>query len=239
MAIDSSGFINGESTNGQAYRASGDGVPRVLPCNGKQLVYYRKRRGFTQVQLAKLAGYSERLVRKAETGGTVQSLALRDLAATLSTADEPLTITDLACDPEHMARTILEAFATHKQAWVEHIGHLLADNAVLRCAGDPAKVPFAGEWHGREGFSQWAQLFFSILSAPEPGYYQPTYIVSGNQVVAWGKDWYEPPGVKCPPLWVSQRFEFRDGLLEVLEDQFDTDVGSESLARSRALGLLE
>ena len=48
--------------------------------NGQSIKQFRAALGWSQAALADRAGYSERLVRKAEAGGKISLQALRDLA---------------------------------------------------------------------------------------------------------------------------------------------------------------
>ncbi|MCA9258065.1 MAG: helix-turn-helix transcriptional regulator [Planctomycetales bacterium] len=211
---------------------------KSVNCNGKQLAFYRKACGLTQSELATREGYSERLVRKAESGASVMGVVLRDLAAALSSPDSPISPEDLSSDPEQMAKILLHAFKQHEAEWVSQIRHLLSSQVTVRCAGDPAKIPFAGEWNGIDDVDRWVRIFFATMHHREKDYYNPRFITQGNMVVAWGEDWYRVRGVEFPPLWVSQRFVFERGQLVLLENLFDTDGGSAQLAEARARGML-
>jgi len=128
-----------------------------------------------------------------------------------------------------MARAVLAAYAQHEAEMVDQIEHFLHEDVLVRCAGDPAKIPFAGDWHGRDGFDRWARTFFATLVRPDKSFLQPTVLTSGNTVVAWGQELaYVPDSPPFPPK----------GKLCLFEDLFDTDSGSEHLAEARARGLL-
>ena len=207
-------------------------------CNGKQVAHFRKKKGITQKELANLSGYSERLVRKAEAGGSLNHHAIRDLAQALCHNGMEVHSEDLISSPEKMALELLEAFASHEAEMVEQIRYFLDPEVTVHCAGDPEKIPFAGEWRGIEGFDRWARTFFENLVRPEKDFYQPTVMAVGNRVVTWGQDLAHAPGMEYPPIWVTQRFEFQRGKLVVFENLFDTESGSKHIAEARAQGLL-
>lgn len=208
-------------------------------CAGNRILEFRKRLGLTQKELAARAGYSERLVRKGEKSKALQWVAIGDLAGALSVNGYKVTPEELINCPEQMARLIMAAWSEHEANWLPHIAHLLADNAVLRCAGDPEKIPFAGEWHGHDGFDKWAKCFYATLTRPDKNFYQPTYIASGNTVVAWGQELAHVPGIPFPPIWVTQRFVFEESKLILFEDLFDTEGGSAHIAEARARQFLD
>ena len=58
---------------------------------GLNILYFRKERGLTQLQLAELANYSRNHIQQIETAATVPSLdALLDIAAALGIEPERL-----------------------------------------------------------------------------------------------------------------------------------------------------
>jgi transcriptional regulator with XRE-family HTH domain len=61
---------------------------RYSPVNGSHLRSLRQSRGWTQVEFGRLAGYSERLIRKAESGGNLLLETIEDLATALSQTNE-------------------------------------------------------------------------------------------------------------------------------------------------------
>ena len=205
---------------------------------GKQVSFYRKKRGLTQKQLAKIAGYSERLVRKAEADGSLSAITIRDLAAALSQEGAVVLPEDLIYSPESLALEFLAAFAEYEAGMIAHVEHFIDPQAVLFCAGDPEKIPFAGEWHGVDGFDRWARLFFTSLVRPEKDFYKPEVLSHGNTVIMWGQDLAHAPDLPFPPIWVTQRFVFRQGKLLRFESMFDTDRGSAHLAEAQARSLL-
>lgn len=64
---------------------------RYSSINGTYLRSLRLSRGWTQAEFGRRAGYSERLIRKAESGGNLLLDTIDDLAATLSQINDKVT----------------------------------------------------------------------------------------------------------------------------------------------------
>jgi transcriptional regulator with XRE-family HTH domain len=77
-------------------------------CNPELLVFRRRRKGWTQFELARAAGYTERLISKAESGRPISRQAIVDIAEALSFPDHPLAPEDLICNPLTLARQYIE-----------------------------------------------------------------------------------------------------------------------------------
>ena len=65
------------------------------PANGALIRALREKRGFTQIDLGRLSGYSERLIRKAESGGSIRLETFQNLAVALSNSSELISFSDL------------------------------------------------------------------------------------------------------------------------------------------------
>ncbi|MCA9260771.1 MAG: helix-turn-helix transcriptional regulator [Planctomycetales bacterium] len=197
-----------------------------LRCNGKRISGCRKRLNLTQCELAKRTGYSERLIRKAESCGTVMPVVLKDLAIALSTPDSPVTVAYLTADPEHASRDILAALCGRGRDWMSYVGDLVSEEAQLRCVGDPSRIPFAGVWRGRRGFSEWANIFCSTVSKPTEPMHDPEFLTKENQVVVWNIEiWDSPTSDGSQPIWMTMRMSFEKGELNLMEVLFDTYRG--------------
>ena len=114
----------------------------------------RLRRGLTQLQLAQHAGFSERLIRKAEAGGPVRMHTLEVLAEALSTPEHPVTPADLRGDALAVVQTYYRLRREHSYGFARHIRHLLGNDYSVTVHADPATVPYAGTYHGVEGLEE-------------------------------------------------------------------------------------
>lgn len=212
-----------------------ESVKQAYGCNREILKHFREKRGWTQSEFSRIAGYSERLISKAESGRSISSETVCNLAEALSTDEEPVYPEDLVCDPVESTKRYIAAVYKHQRDFPTVVRHLLHDEIVIQMAGDPAQIPFAGRFEGIDGVQVFADRFFAILESPkdhDPGkWYQ--YIGQGNEVVAWGESWIHPIGQPMEkPMPVTNLFRFRRGKIVYLDDRYDTQLGAETIFQS-------
>ncbi|MEW4561650.1 helix-turn-helix domain-containing protein [Bremerella sp. JC770] len=189
----------------------------------------RLSNGWTQAELAKRAGYSERLIGKAESGLPIARDTIADIADALSeSAQSRVYWEDLACDPVQLAWKYLEALHDYQADAIDYMRPFLAEDVVVIVAGDPEKFPFAGKHVGIEEVDRIYKVFFSIMEAPQTPAYQDCYqvIAQGANAVIWGESWIHPIGhpIKTPVRF-NKKLTFRRGKLIQIEDCFDTATG--------------
>ena len=116
--------------------------PRFIAINGRELRNCRLVRGWTQLQLAKSAGYTERLIRKAEKGGTLDIATIQNLAEALSSPDNVVLPESLTLDIAAIARKWVEGFENLERQMVKEIEQFLTGangvatrRAIRRCGG--------------------------------------------------------------------------------------------------------
>jgi len=200
---------------------------RSESCNQQLLVRLRKGRGWTQEQLAKVTGYTPRLIRKAEAGEPISITTIADLAKALSIDEQVVHPNDLTNDPLAKSRTFIDGIYLHRELVVDQIEHFLDENIVCYMAGDPEIMPFAGEHHGIEALRRVFQLFFNMLEPPpdhdHTKHYE--YISDGKDVVVWGKSYLRPIGKETPktPVNIMIRMQYQNGKLVLIDDRFDTE----------------
>lgn len=202
---------------------------RSVKCNGRLLAQYRKNAGFTQATLAAKAGFTERLISKAESSKMVSVQTLQILVQTLSEAGANLSYKDLATDPVALAREFIEGMYHHQAGVIDATSHFLHPDCVFFFSGDPAVFPFAGWHHGLDAGRRAFETFFSILEPPkdlselEAWNYLPT----DTGAFAWGDSWIHPIGQPLEhPIKVAVKNHFENGLLTSWEDLFDTQAGA-------------
>ena len=115
---------------------------------------HRRRRGLTQTQLAVRAGFSERLIRKAEAGEAVRPHTLEVLAEALSTADEPVSVADLRGDPLAVVQAYYRIRRQYGYDFAVHCQHLFGEGYTVTVHGDRRVLPYAGTWEGVEGLHE-------------------------------------------------------------------------------------
>lgn len=194
---------------------------RGLRVCGDSLRDLRIMRGLTQTELARQAGYSERLVRKAEAGGALSLNTIEDLAEALSCQEHRVAAGDLCRFPEAIARKFVDAYDKHQQHMLDYCADLLAENFVFRCAGEPSSL-VAGEWRGVDGFQAWLDKLFSIAHRPHRNCLQASYMTSQERVTARYEDTFASIDQSPHVMWVNLHFTIRDGLIERIENEFDT-----------------
>lgn len=200
-------------------------TPSNFCCNRDILKFFRTQRGWTQAELGRYAGYSERLISKAESGRSVSRTTITDLAEALSTSDQPVYFEDLVSDPIGIAEKYIAAVYACSHVTMSMIESFLDPEVVFFVAGEPDVVPFSGTYYGIEGCRELFRKFFSVLEVPQKHDHRPWYkfVGHGNDVIMWGKSWIHPIGMPMQePMPVAQLFRFRKGKIVYMEDRFDT-----------------
>jgi len=195
----------------------------VNPYRIKQL---RIARNWSQEELGRRAGYSERLIRKAEAGGNLAVETIADLAEALSAEGELITAASLECDFLGMAKRVVESYDNLGIAMQSCIHELLTEDFIWYCPGDTATTPFAGTWHGAMGLQAWLDIFFGIFRRV-PGTLQPRWTIGTNIISARYEDKLWMAEQALPPFWVNLHFHFRDGLISRIDDEYDTQAAAD------------
>lgn len=213
---------------------------RFLTCNGAAIRSLRLARGWTQDEFASVAGYSRRLVQKAESGGSLAPGTLQVLAQALSVDHTPVQVADLVATPLSVVQELIAIIEQHLSDTGPAAAHLIADDFVMWCAGDPSEIPFAGQWRGVEGLTNYFRTFFSILEPDPDGVVRDLrFLTSGPVVSCWGTAHARVAGMpESPPVWINFRFEVHEGKITSFNNLFDTQTGAEHLAEARARELL-
>jgi transcriptional regulator with XRE-family HTH domain len=214
------------------------GLRRSYECNREILINLRERRGWTQQELATRAGYSERLISKAEAGQPISALAVEDLAEALSLPEDPVYPEDLVSDLVQLTKEFIAATYNHSQRnLADAVQHFLDDEIEYHFAGDPSVIPFAGKHRGIAAFERVVEIFYSVLEAPPNHDPRPwhEYLRQGNDVVIFGQSWIHPIGEPFgTPIRFVERFRYRRGKLILIENLFDTFEGADVLQNAVA-----
>lgn len=203
---------------------------RSIRCQSHALKRHRTRRGWTQEELASLAGVSVRLVAKVEGGEPVHPDSIETLAAAVSTAKHPVFPEDLVFSPKDAARAIIESYARHERQCVAHCQHLLGKNMSLFAAGDPELFPFAGERQTIDGFDDFWGKFFSVMERLDKRIILDSMrlVAEDNTVVVLTNELATHRAIKVDDPDVTPitfLFEFERGKLVRFEDHFDPRPG--------------
>ena len=193
----------------------------------------RKLLGWSQAELGQRSGYSERVIRKAEAGGTLRLQTIQDLASAMSVDGHLVSFLDLTIDFEMIARRFVESYDILGCGMLHSCREIFADDFVFTCPADPTQVSFAGVWHRATGFQEFLNRFFGTFTR-ENGILKPIYMVSKERVVARFEDQVCYRGQEMPAYWVNLHFHFRKGLVIRIDDEFDCLSVSQSLKRLRS-----
>ncbi|MEO8270465.1 MAG: helix-turn-helix transcriptional regulator [Aureliella sp.] len=192
---------------------------------GERLRSFRTLRGMTQAELAKRSGYSERLVRKAEAGGSLSLATIEDLADALSFQSKLVVPSDLCSTPETLARTFVDCYDEHERLMLEYCGHILAEDFVFHCAAATGSN-FGGDWHGTEGFQAWLDQLFSTASRLDRKCLRASYLTAENRVTARYCDTFVAGDHSQHVMWVNLHFTTGSGLIQRIDDEYDTSLAA-------------
>lgn len=206
---------------------------RFVAINGRELRQQRLARGWTQLMLAKKAGYSERLVRKAELGGTLDVATIQNLAEALSTPNDIVPAESLTLDIAAIARKWVETFDTFKIDMLSEMAPFFSEDFVFECPGDPQMAPFVGIWVGVVGLQQWLNQFFGFFDKNLN--VEVEYAVGEETVIARWLAICTYQGVECPPVRINMTFRFKDGMISRIVDDYDTHTGVVEISRAKTL----
>lgn len=196
-------------------------------CNGDYIKYLRKRMGLSQRQLKNASGYSERLISKAEAGGSIVLATLIDLAQALSSPREVVHPEQLIFHPIAIAKSITHATYVLQRNMYSRMQHLISEDFVLEIVGDENKFPFAGRYDGSNGFRKAVDQFFSFMEVPANVDHTQCYDYfecpdNPNVVVVWGQSWIHPIGKPLETaLDITQRIEIKNNKVARIENHYD------------------
>ncbi len=204
--------------------------PRSVRTNGNSVRRFRLERGWTQKKLANLAGYSPRLIRKAESCGLLDLETVRNIAEAFSSSGNIVTLQHLTLDLRSIAAEWMDALNRDGAAMVSSIKGLLAEDFVFYCPGDPAVAPFIGTWYGAAGLHTFWELYFSVFNRiPNEDI---EYCVGNDLVVARFMESAYVAGQLYGPIRVNMCFTFKDGLIHRIDDDYDTQGGVSTKSES-------
>jgi transcriptional regulator with XRE-family HTH domain len=218
---------------------------RSIECNGEIFLYYRRQRGWTQQELADAAGFSQRLIAKAESGSRLSPETIDVLAQTLSTNGQTVYPEDLIASPRAMAAEFLRAYATHEAEMVSHCRDIFSPDLKVHFPGGPAAAPLSGVHEGIDAFDEFCHNFFRIFQRPDKWMAEQTavFTAEGNKVIVAFFDClanaHIPPSAGGGPVVLVMQFE--RGKLSSVHHLFDgTQFGQVvTMWRESAAGQVE
>lgn len=207
-------------------------LKRSVKVNGKLVAFYRLQRGWTQEQLATVAGYTDRVIRKAEASGSLHPDTIEVLAEALSDSDWKVSPEDLVTCPEQMARAVIEAYRHKERQVVANVQGLLHEDLTVYAAGEEVGLPFAGQYRGADGFDTFFGKYFESFTRPDKLLFQPTYFSRGHEVILHGQEAVQANDtLEVISSWIFIKFRFECGRLIAYENFYDTAKAAEYLTR--------
>ena len=208
---------------------------RSMPCNGKLIAQLRKQLGWTQSELARKAGFTERLVVKAEASQNIAASTLQIIAQTLKEAGAMVSAADISADPAALAKEFILSMYRYGPKVIDVNERFLSPELVVHFAGDPNIFPFAGTHIGIDAARRAFGAFYSVIQPPadhsEIENFQ--FVSTGHGALVWGETWAHPIGMPMPgPIKLAIKMDFRDGLMTVFDDRFDTQEGAKHFAEA-------
>ncbi len=202
---------------------------RSIPCNGKLIAKLRKQIGWSQIELAERSGFTERLIAKAESSNNIAATTLFIIAETLSEAGEKVSYQDISADPAALSKEFFQSTYKHGPKALEVNKHFISRDLVVHFAGDPNIFPFAGTHVGFEAANLAFAKFYRVIEPPkDDSEMENIHVVStGHGALVWGETWAHPIGMPITkPMKFAIKLDFKDGLMTVFDDRFDTFEGA-------------
>ncbi len=215
------------------------GSRNTTTANGKLIARLRSRLQWTQIDLARRAGYSERLIGKAEAGESVSVTTLDDIRVAFHESGESVSLDDLRHDPVDRARQFIWGMYIHKGKVIDEFEAFISPEVVIEMNGDPSVFPFAGRHVGIDAARAAFAAFYSVLQPPEDHseFDSFEFLSTGSGALVWGDTWAHPIGRPMPaPVKLAIRMDFKDGKLIHFDDCFDTQMGFDHFRRAAITG---
>jgi transcriptional regulator with XRE-family HTH domain len=195
----------------------------AVPINPASFVECRKSRGWSQEELSRRSGYSVRLIRKAEAGGTLKVETVQHLCEAFSQSLGCVEVEHLTCTPLKVAQRLVEAYDNYGIDLIGHCEGCFTSDFAYIIHADPARVPYAGRWEGMVGFQQMLNIFFGMFTR-KPGSLKPEYMVGNQRVHARFLDQAIFQGELTPPIIINLHFQFRGMQICQMDNEFDSDL---------------
>ena len=208
--------------------------------HGEKIAALRMELGWTQDQLALKAGYSDRLIRKAEAGQSLSAATLTVLAQTFQQHGLEVTAADLELGPVAIARRFIECMYTEKANIIDALSSFISEDVVVHFAGDMNVFPFAGSHLGKDAARKAFQMFYSVIQPPEDmsEIEDMRFLATEQGALVWGNTWAHPIGMPMQePIQLAIRMDIKDGMIVLFDDRFDTAMGFEHFCRANQVVL--
>jgi transcriptional regulator with XRE-family HTH domain len=199
---------------------------RFCAVNAVGLRELRLTCGWSQAELARRSGYTARLIRKAESGGTLNYESIVDLAETFTACGTAVRAEELLFDPVSIVKEFVEAYERLGAECIQRLTHYFSPSIQLECLVDPVCFPFAGTWSGLEPLRDFFQRFCRQYSRL-PERLLVVYLLGNECVSARFKDILVFHGLELPATRFNWHFQFQAGMISRIDFEFDHFTASQ------------
>lgn len=193
---------------------------RFVSVDGELLRRLRIDCMMSQAELARRAGYSARLVRKAEAGKSLAIETVHSLVETLREAGAKVSFAYLTKSHLGLARMFVESYDRFGRGMVNEIAGVVSSDFVFQYPGNPEQICFAGDWVGLNGLRRFLELFFTEFRRT-PNTLSPRYLVNEDCVSCHYVENLQRGG-RAMNVWVNLHFSFAHGSIGRVEHEYDT-----------------
>jgi transcriptional regulator with XRE-family HTH domain len=193
--------------------------------NSAKLRAIRLQLGWSQAELAKASGYSERSIRKAEKGGSLNLDTINDLAETFLKYGVEVSADELMLDIVSIARSFVESYDALGVRMLDVCESQLSSDFEFNRnntfnASELAGTKPISNWVGLEGFRTFLHLFFRVYKR-KPNSLTPVYLSNSDRVAVRYDETLYYQGHKLPTMWVNLHFFFRGSLICQIDSEFN------------------
>lgn len=194
--------------------------PRFQPVNPTAIRELRRQLGWSQAELGKRAGYCERVIRKAEAGGSLSVSTIENLVQTFVANNLNVTTRELIYSEENLAQIFVKCYENYGVNMLKHCEQFLSNDFVLNIPASKNVMPYAGEHLGKDEFQSLLEKFFRYFSR-QAGSPSPTFLSSKGRAIACFEERLRFMDCVLPPIWVNVHFYFKTGQISRVDIQCD------------------
>lgn len=206
--------------------------PRSFACNGRLVRSLREKNGLRQVDLAEIAGYSVRLIGKAEAGKSLSKATIEILAEALSSVGSRIAPHQLILNLTSVGLEYLRARYSSDPNAVSQAADLLDKNFELRVFCGKSTLDFLPEYREHAGLVEYYQKFFAIfepLHFDDPAESGDRLFEGADELLVWSDNVWQPRSVHTSefPVSIASRLVFRSGLIIKHEERISIAAESD------------
>lgn len=193
------------------------------PIDRKRLRVARLSAGLSQTELASKAGYTARLIRKAEKVGRLSGAAIEDILQALNEHGCQLSVRDLCSDDVSVSVRFLQRFLSKPIESADGFIDDISDEVVFHCAGGESN-PWSGTFVGAKAFADWHERFHAEFERGTDSAANVVYLTGDRRASILFNDQLIYRGRADAVLWINLHLQFGDRQIERIDYQYDTQA---------------